>query len=52
MIRLAEGHLTAPEFAVWLRASLRTKGVHEPTTPYIVRKRKSVARKQPRRKAK
>jgi death-on-curing protein len=53
MLRLAEGHLDAREFAVWLRANLRTKGVHEPAPPYGVRKRASTATlKQPRRKAK
>jgi death-on-curing protein len=52
MLRLAEGHLSASEFAVWLRANLRTKGVHEPTAPYGVRKRAQTTRKRPRRKAK
>jgi death on curing protein len=52
MLRLAEGELSAPEFAAWLRANLRAKGVHEPYTPYGVRRRTPAARKQPRRKAK
>jgi death-on-curing protein len=52
MVRLAEGEITASEFAVWLRASLRAKGVHEPTTPYGAQKRKPVVREKPRRKAK
>ena len=52
MLRLAEGHQTAPEFAVWLRAHLRTKGVHEPTVPYRVRKREPATRQRPRSKAK
>jgi death-on-curing protein len=52
MLRLAEGGLTASEFAVWLRANLRTKGVHEPTTPYVVRKSAPAPRRPARRKAK
>lgn len=51
VLALAEGRLPTPKFAAWLRAHLRATGVHEPTTPYVVRKRAPPARKQPRRKA-
>ena len=51
MLALAEGRLSASEFAIWVRANLRTSGVHEPTKPYLVRKR-APARKTPQRKRK
>lgn len=51
VLALADGRLTAQEFAAWLRLQLRATGVHEPTTPYVVRKRASAVRKQTRRKA-
>jgi death-on-curing protein len=51
VLALAEGRQSASEFAVWLRANLRTSGVHEPTLPYVVRKRAPAARKPPPRKA-
>jgi len=51
VLALADGRLTAEEFAAWLRTHLRAMGVHEPTTPYGVRKR-APARKQPTRKSK
>jgi hypothetical protein len=50
MLALAEGRLDASEFATWLRTHLRVTGVHEPTTPYVVRKRTPKARKQSGRK--
>jgi death-on-curing protein len=49
MLRLAEGQLSASEFAVWLRANLRAKGVHEPTMSYSTRKHGPTTRKQSRR---
>ena len=52
MLALAEGRLSAEEFAGWLRTRLRVTGVHEATVPYVVRKRAATPRKQPRRKAK
>jgi death-on-curing protein len=51
VLALADGRLVVDEFAAWLRSHLRATGVHEPTTPYVVRKRTPVARKQARRKA-
>lgn len=52
VLALADGRLTAQEFAGWLRTHLRVTGVHEPITPYVVRKRAPAARKQSTRKAK
>src|SRR5215475_13305013 len=52
VLALADGRLGAEEFAGWLRTHLRVTGVHEPTIPYVVRKRVSPPRKQSRRKAK
>jgi len=51
VLALADGRLAAEEFAAWLRMHLRAMGVHEPTTPYGVRKRKPAVSKQPRRKS-
>ena len=52
ILALADGRLAADEFASSLRIHLRATGVHEPTTPYVVRKRAPAARKPSRRKAK
>lgn len=46
IIALADGRVGANQFAGWLRTHLRVSGVHEPTIPYVVRKRASPARKQ------
>jgi death on curing protein len=51
VLALADGRLTAEEFAAWLRTHLRAMGVHEPTTPYGLRKRKPAVSKQPRRRS-
>jgi hypothetical protein len=50
VLALAEGRLSALEFAAWLRGHLRSTGVHEPVTPYVVPKR-APTRKPSRRKS-
>lgn len=52
ILALADGRLTAGKLASWLRTHLRFSGVHEPTSPYLVRKRALSARKPGRRKTK
>ena len=47
ILQIADGRLSASEFAAWLRAHLRATRVHEPHQPYVARKpvvRKSIAR--------
>jgi death-on-curing protein len=43
ILQLANGRLSASEFAAWLRSQLRASRVHEPHEPYLTRKRKPVA---------
>jgi death-on-curing protein len=45
ILQLADGRLSASEFAAWLRSQLRATRIHEPHEPYVVSKRKPVARK-------
>lgn len=51
VLALADGRVAAEEFAAWLRTQLRAVGVHEPLTPYAVRKRATNTRKQVRGRA-